>query len=397
MEKVQTLVVGAGVVGLAVARALSRRGREVFVVECAGVIGNGTSSRNSEVVHAGIYYPAGSLKAKHCVRGKNLLFDYCQERGIRHNICGKLIVATNEAQKQELAKITAHAERNGVHLEPLTADEARAMEPEVFCVAALHSPRTAIVDSHGLMESLLADAEDAGAMLALKTKVLPGGRLLPGGGVSVKAESLDSGETFELRAQEVINCAGLAAPRVAKALGIQGEDVPTPHFCRGTYCILQGAGRPFSRLIYPTPEKNTSGLGTHATIDLNGSIRFGPDVEWLPDSLPNGRALDDAVYDEVAQAEAYAVDNSRGDSFYKAIRQYWPGLPDKSLVADYTGIRPKLSAPGQPAADFRFEEHRSSVGGPVSVLNLYGIESPGLTSSLSLAEEACERLALYPE
>lgn len=393
MERVQTLVVGAGVVGLACARALARSGREVVVVEASGAIGTGTSSRNSEVVHAGIYYPAGSLKARHCVQGRRELLRFCAERGVAHRVCGKLIVATSEQQRYDLDGIAAHAAGNGVTLEALSAEEVRELEPEVSCVAALYSPGTAVVDSHGFMEALLGEAEDAGAAVALRTRLRRGGRLLPGGGAEVAAES--GGQQLRIGAQEVVNCAGLAAPWVARALGAPAEAVPAPHFCRGSYYALQPAScRPFSRLVYPVPEKNTSGLGIHATVDLAGQVRFGPDVEWLPPTMPDGRPVDEAAYDERAAPAAYAVDSSRAEAFYSEVRRYWPGLPDGALVADYSGIRPKLSAQGEAAADFRIVE--AGQGGRPALVSLFGIESPGLTSSLSLAEEVLRRLGPPP-
>eukprot|EP00747_Dinoflagellata_sp_TGD_P129215 gnl/TRDRNA2_/TRDRNA2_174650_c0_seq1.p1 gnl/TRDRNA2_/TRDRNA2_174650_c0~~gnl/TRDRNA2_/TRDRNA2_174650_c0_seq1.p1 ORF type:complete len:422 (-),score=74.00 gnl/TRDRNA2_/TRDRNA2_174650_c0_seq1:57-1322(-) len=419
-ERVQTLIVGAGVVGLACARALARAGREVVVVETAGSIGTGTSSRNSEVVHAGIYYPAGSRKARHCVRGGAALLALCEEHGVAHRRCGKLIVATSEAQRADLAKVAAHAEGNGVRLLPLSAADARYMEPEVSCVAALHSPGTAVVDSHGFMEALWADAEAAGAALALRTRIRPGGRLVSsGGGAVVEAESIfergsdqgsDSSQRFRIEAQEVVNCAGLAAPWVASAIGIPSPAVPVPHFCKGNYYALQGfgSGKPFSRLVYPVPEKNTSGLGVHATVDLAGQVRFGPDVEWLEPRLPgSGRALEEASYNyptaegvEVKNGcdearRLYEVDPRRSESFYGEVRRYWPGLPDDALVADYSGIRPKLSAKGEPAADFGIVAHGN--GRPASIVNLFGIESPGLTSALSIADEVLELLGVTVE
>jgi len=402
MERVQTLVVGAGVVGLACARALARSGREVVVVEAAGSIGMGTSSRNSEVVHAGIYYPEGSLKARHCVRGAAQLLDFCRERGVAHRVCGKLIVATSESQHGDLAKVAEHARRNGVHLRPISREEARELEPEVECTSALHSPGTAIVDSHGFMEALLADAQAAGAALALRTRVRLGGRLLPGGGVVVEAASDCGGEErpFQLLAQEVINCAGLSAPRVARALGLPAGEVPVAHFCKGNYYALQGAGRPFNGLVYPVPEKNTSGLGVHATVDLAGQVRFGPDVQWLPSEAPDGApAPDEAAYGGCTESTAalYGVDVRRAEGFYEAVRRYWPGLPDGSLAADYSGIRAKLSAPGEPASDFVVAAHRPGPRMRSSVVSLFGIESPGLTSSLSLADEVLWRLGETPE
>lgn len=258
------------------------------------------------------------------------------------------------------------------------------MEPELSCVGALFSPRTAVVDSHGLMEAFLADAEDAGAVVAFKTSV-QSGRLLPGGGVEVKTGP----EAFTIRADEVVNCAGLAASRVALALGVPPADTPVTYFCKGSYYALHGS-RPFSRLIYPVPEKNTSGLGIHATVDLGGQIRFGPDVEWLPSTVQDVD-VDEAAFCERLAPSVYAVDTARSSSFYAEVRRYWPALPDDALVADYSGIRPKLVGEGDPAADFKIAEHRRGTD-PLSAVSLFGIESPGLTSSMSLADEVFARL-----
>lgn len=398
MERIQTLVVGAGVVGLACARALARAGREVVVADAGSRIGTGTSSRNSEVVHAGIYYPAGSLKAVHCVQGAASLLRFCEEHRVAHRVCGKLIVATHSEQHAALAGVAAHAEKSGVRLQELTASDVHLLEPEVVCTSALLSPRTAVVDSHGFMEALWADAEDAGATLCLRTRVADGGELLPGSGVAVQLETLGSegvSEQIRVEAHEVVNCAGLAAPAVARALGLT-QDVPTPHFCKGNYYALQGSGRaakPFSRLVYPLPEKNTSGLGVHATVDLAGRVRFGPDVEWLPSTSEDGRRMEEMAYD--AAADIYRVDASRSDAFYAEVRRYWPGLPDGALVPDYSGIRPKLSAAGEPAVDFRIDAVSSN--GRPSIINMFGIESPGLTASMSLADEVLRRLSASSE
>jgi len=319
---------------------------------------------------------------------------------VRHRICGKLIVATGETERPELARVAAHAAQNGVQLLPLTAEEVRGMEPEVSCIAALQSPGTAIVDSHGFMEALLADAEQEGAVLSLRTRVRPGGRLLPNGSLAVEAEAVSEhgGEEFSIEAQEVVNCAGLAAPRVARALGMPEDAVPEPYFCKGNYFTLQGEGskRPFSTLVYPIPEKNTSGLGVHATVDLAGHVRFGPDVEWLPPRLRGGPAVEEAAYGREDASAAYAVDAARCEAFYSAVRKYWPGLSDGTLAADYSGIRPKLSGPGMPAADFQIASHEQLPGARPSLVSLFGIESPGLTASLSLAEEVVVRLGPPP-
>jgi len=361
MERVDCVVIGAGVVGLACARALALAGREVIVLEAAGAIGTETSSRNSEVIHAGIYYPPGSQKARLCVEGKQLLYPYCEQHGVRHRRCGKLIVATARAQVATLHKIQAHAAGNGVHdLRLLDKVEAIAMEPELNCVAALYSPSTGIIDSHGLMLAFQGDAEDHGAALALRSPV-NGGEITPAG----IAVEVGGAEPMRILANTVINSAGLTAPRLAASLkGFPLEKVPPEHFCKGNYYSLAGRS-PFSHLIYPVPE--AAGLGVHLTLDLAGQARFGPDVEWIAE-------ID------------YDVDLRRADGFYRAIRDYWPGLKDGQLAPGYAGIRPKLGGPEAPASDFLIQgpaEH-----GVPGLVNLFGIESPGLTASLALAEQA---------
>ena len=363
MERVDCVVIGAGVVGLACARALALAGREVVILEAAGAIGTETSSRNSEVIHAGIYYAPGSAKALLCVEGRALLYRYCEERGVAHRRCGKLIVATTTEQVVTLHKIQAQAAANGVRdLRLLTADEAKAMEPALRCVAALHSPSTGIIDSHGLMLAYQGEAEDHGAMLALRSPVT-GGALEAGGIV------LDVGgaEPMRICARTVVNSAGLMAQRVAAAMrGFPQEKVPPCHYAKGNYYSLAGRS-PFTHLIYPVPE--AAGLGVHLTLDLAGQARFGPDVEWIAE-------ID------------YDVDLRRADGFYRAIRDYWPGLRDGQLAPGYAGIRPKLDGPGKPASDFLIQgpaEH-----GVPGLVNLFGIESPGLTASLALAEHVVE-------
>ena len=363
MERVDCVVIGAGVVGLAVARALALAGREVIILEEAGAIGTETSSRNSEVIHAGIYYAPGSAKALLCVKGRELLYRYCEERGVAHRRCGKLIVATEEGQIGALHKIQAQAAANGVHdLRLLTADEAKAMEPALRCVAALHSPSTGIVDSHALMLAYLGEAEDHGAMHALLSPVT-------GGEVEAHGIALDvSGtEPMRIRAHTVINSAGLMAQRFAASLrGFPSNMIPPLYYAKGNYYSL-AARPPFTRLIYPVPE--AAGLGVHLTLDLAGQARFGPDVEWITE-------ID------------YDVDLSRADGFYRAIRDYWPGLKDGQLAPGYAGVRPKLSGPNEPANDFLIQgpaEH-----GVPGLVNLFGIESPGLTASLALAEHAVQ-------
>ncbi|WP_423460775.1 NAD(P)/FAD-dependent oxidoreductase [Ottowia sp. VDI28] len=362
MDQVDTVVVGAGVVGLAVARALAKSGREVLILEAAGAIGTGTSSRNSEVIHAGIYYEPGSLKAGLCVRGKELLYAYCEERGVALRRCGKLIVATSEAERPSLQLIRERAAANGVHdLALLTRDEARAMEPALECVAALHSPSTGIVDSHALMLSLLGDAEQAGGLLALHSEL---SEVRLGAAAGRDAMVLTMADGTELAAHHLVNAAGLEAPALARRFaGLDARHVPKPWFAKGNYFTLGGKA-PFSRLIYPVPE--AGGLGVHLTLDLGGQAKFGPDVQW------------------VEAADDLQVDPARGEAFYAEVRKYWPGLADGALQAGYAGMRPKISGPGEPVADFVIQgpgEH-----GVPGLVNLFGIESPGLTSSLAIGE-----------
>jgi L-2-hydroxyglutarate oxidase LhgO len=359
MERVDCVVIGAGVVGLACARALAMAGREVVVLEVADAIGTETSSRNSEVIHAGIYYPPGSHKARLCVQGRQLLYPYCEQHGVRHRRCGKLIVATSGAQVATLLRIQAHAADNGVHdLRLLDEADAKRMEPELHCVAALHSPSTGIIDSHGLMLAFQGDAEDHGAMLALRSPV-------SGGTIASTGIALEVGgaEPMRILARSVINSAGLMAPRIAASLkGFPREKAPPEYFCKGNYYSLAGRS-PFTHLIYPVPE--AAGLGVHLTLDLAGQARFGPDVEWIAE-------ID------------YDVDLRRADGFYRAIRDYWPGLRDGQLAPGYAGIRPKLDGPGKPASDFLIQG--PSEHGVQGLVNLFGIESPGLTAALALAD-----------
>lgn len=359
-DAVECVVIGAGVVGLAVARDLARSGREVVVAESEGAIGTGTSSRNSEVIHAGIYYPNGSLKAETCVRGRDLLYAYCAERGIAHRRCGKLIVATSKDEIATLERIRTTAAGNGVtDLELIDGPAANAIEPAVACVAALHSPSTGIVDSHGLMLALMGEAEDHGAMIARHAPLVSGE-------VGKDGIRLDFGgpDPMSLSARIVINSAGLSAPSVARAIaGVPGETIPTARFARGNYFRLT-CRSPFSRPIYPVPEPG--GLGVHATLDLGGQTRFGPDVEWI----------DDIGFD---------VDPARAERFYAAIRRYWPDLPNHALAPDYAGVRPKIAFGKEAYGDFLISDMR--VHGIAGLVNLFGIESPGLTAALALAEK----------
>ena len=359
MDRIDSVVIGAGVVGLAVARALALAGHETLIVEKEALIGSGSSSRNSEVIHAGIYYPQGSLKARLCVEGRDLLYGYCESHHIPHRRCGKLIVAPDAARLDELERIKAAAEANGVaDLAWLSGADARALEPELRCAGALASPSTGIIDSHAYMLSLLGEAEARGAVLAYRTEVTALSCEPDGVALTFAGDARPS-----LKARLVVNAAGLAAPAIARACGLDGEHAPRPYYAKGSYFALAGRS-PFSRLIYPTPEPG--GLGVHITLDLGGQARFGPDVEWV--ESPN-----------------YDVDLRRAERFYAAVRAYWPGLKDGQLTPAYAGVRPKISGPGEPAADFRIcgpAEH-----GAPGLINLLGIESPGLTASLAIAEE----------
>jgi L-2-hydroxyglutarate oxidase LhgO len=364
-DEVEAVVIGAGVIGLAAARALALAGHEVVVLERAYTIGFETSSRNSEVIHGGLYYPAGSLKATACVAGRERLYAYCAEHGVPHARLGKLIVATEEAELPGVQKIEAASLANGVtNLEWLTASEAQLLEPELNCIAALLSPSTGIIDSHALMLAYQGDAEEAGAFVAFRSPVL-------GGRVRVDGFELDVGgdEPVTIRCRLLVNAAGLYAPALARAIdGVPLETIPPAYFCRGVYFTLSGK-TPFRRLIYPVPVPG--GLGVHITLDLAGQARFGPDVEWIP-------AVD------------YSVDPRRGDAFYAAVRRYWPGLRDGALQPGYAGIRPKISGPNEAAADFVVQGPETH--GVPGLVNLYGIESPGLTASLPLADEVLRKL-----
>jgi L-2-hydroxyglutarate oxidase LhgO len=358
-ESVDAVVVGAGVIGLAIARRLALDGREVLVLERNDAIGSETSARNSEVIHAGIYNLPRRLKTTLCVAGRAMLYRYCVEHGVPHARTGKLIVAVEPAEIPALAKLREQGELNGVDdLVWLTGDAAMALEPQLVCVAALLSPSTGIVDGHQLMLALQGEIEDSGGAVALNAPVESGE--LRNDGIRL---TIGGAEPMQLQARTVINAAGLGAMDLARALkGLPPQHAAPVWFAKGNYFSLTGKA-PFSRLIYPIPVPG--GLGTHMTLDLAGRARFGPDVEWV-DGLN------------------YAVDPRRGDSFYDDIRRYWPDLPDGALAPDYAGIRPKLGPAGSPILDFRIEGPAQH--GVPGLINLFGIESPGLTSCMAIAD-----------
>jgi L-2-hydroxyglutarate oxidase LhgO len=363
VEKLDAVVIGAGVVGLAVARALAMRGREVVILEAEDAIGTHTSSRNSEVIHAGIYYPRGSLKARACVQGRHMLYEYCVEHGVPHRRSGKLIVATDDAQLGELESIQKRAHANGVtDVVWMTRAQALALEPELACVAALYSASTGIIDSHALMLAYLGDAEAHGAMLALRS---PLEKVFVRNGFF----ELHVAGSDPIATRLLVNSAGLRAPSVARRIeGFPESCIPRELYAKGNYYSLARRS-PFSRLVYPVPEPG--GLGVHVTLDLAGQARFGPDVEWVENI-------------------AYDVDPRRAERFYAAIRRYWPGLPEGALAPGYAGIRPKTAGPGEPAPDFQVQG--PAVHGIPGLVHLFGIESPGLTASLALADAVVKEL-----
>ena len=370
MDRVDAVVVGAGAVGLAVARELALQGRETIVLEADVGIGNGISSRNSEVIHAGIYDAPGSLKARLCVAGRRLLYPYCESHGVGHRRCGKLVVAATPAQVEALRAVERRAVGNGVEgLRWLSGAEARALEPALQVEAALLSTVTGIVDSHALMLAYLGDLERAGSALVLRS---PLDRAQPHGNGFVLRVGGDA--PLEVETRVLVNAAGLHAPALARRIeGLDAAHVPREWFAKGNYYALAGRS-PFNRLIYPVPEPG--GLGVHLTLDLAAQARFGPDVEWL--DIDSADAID------------YAVDPARADLFYAAIRRYWPGLRDGALAPGYSGVRPKLQGPGAPASDFMLQGPEAH--GVAGLVNLFGIESPGLTASLAIAAETVRRL-----
>ncbi len=363
-------VIGAGVVGLACAKRLAEAGLGVLVLESHPGIGWETSSRNSEVIHAGIYYPKDSLKALACVEGKHWLYDYCAARGVPHDRIGKLIVATDDSEIAALDGIIARASENTVNdLELIGANRAQALEPALACVGAVFSPSTGIIDSHSLMLAYQGDIETAGGACVFNTSVT---RITPRDGGGFDVEAVDKGgERGVISAGRIVNAAGLGAQAVAHAIeGLAPDHIPARYISRGCYFSLAGRA-PFSHLIYPAPRPES--LGVHLTVDLGGKAKFGPDHEWI-------------------ETVDYTVDPRRGDSFYEAVRRYWPDLPDGALQPDYSGIRPKLQAPGEPAADFRIDG--PDVHGLAGLVNMFGIESPGLTASYALANRVAARLGI---
>ncbi len=365
MDEVECVIVGAGVIGLAAAQALAVAGLEVLVLDRAWTIGFETSSRNSEVIHSGIYYPKDSLKATACVDGRRRLYGYCREHGIAHAQLGKIIVAADEAELPALDRIAAAARANGVDdVEYLSAAQAQRLEPELHCMAALLSPSTGIIDSHALMLAYQGEAEAAGAIIALRTPIVSGQVRADGFELSTGGD-----DPARLRCRYLVNAGGLYAPALAQAIeGVPRETIPPAYFCRGVYFTLNGR-TPFRHLVYPVPP--AGGLGVHITLDLAGQARFGPDVEWI-------------------SAVDYTVDPMRGEAFYAAVRRYWPGLRDGALQPGYAGVRPKISSAAEPAADFVVQG--PAAHGVPGLVNLYGIESPGLTASLALADEVTRLL-----
>lgn len=367
MDTVDGLIIGAGVIGLACARDLAQAGHEVLVIEKAAQVGTGASSRNSEVIHAGLYYPPGSLKAQLCVRGRELLYEYCTQRHIPHQRIGKLIVATLAEQEAELHKLHRNAMDCGVpELQTLTKTQTLTLEPALNCTAALYSPNTGIIDSHAYLLALQADAEFAGATFAFHSELVEGAAQKHGVRLRIKSHTDSRDDSIELGASFVINCAGLYGVEVARCIENESSSLtlPSAHWAKGNYFSL-AARSPFSHLIYPVPEPG--GLGVHLTLDLAGQARFGPDVQWLDD----------------CSHEDYSVDISRTTAFEHAIRKYWPALPHNALLPAYAGIRSKLSGPSAPSADFQIQRDGC-------VIHCLGIESPGLTASLAIGEHVRE-------
>lgn len=368
MDSIDTLIIGAGALGLACAARLATPERSTLIVEQEALIGSHTSSRNSEVIHAGLYYPPGSLKAELCLEGRERLYAWCARWQVAHRRIGKLLVAVDDAERGQLAALLGNAQACGVHtLEALEGAALKRLEPAVRGVAALFSPDTGIIDSHAFMQSLLAYAENQGAQLVLHTQV--NGLVRESDGWRV--DGISGGEAFTLKAQRVVNAAGLFAQTLAeRTQGIAPRDIPRLYLCQGNYFTYSGRS-PFSHLIYPMPEANTSGLGIHATLDLAGQVRFGPDTRYL-DNLD------------------YQVDERLRERFAQAVRRYFPALDSARLAPGYAGVRPKLSGPGQSAEDFVLQT--AAEHGLPGLVNLFGIESPGLTASLAIAERVARSL-----
>ncbi|NTF33251.1 NAD(P)/FAD-dependent oxidoreductase [Rhizobium skierniewicense] len=365
MTDIDVIIIGAGAIGLSTARHLAQAGMSVIVLEKEGAFGTHTSSRNSEVIHAGLYYPKDSLKARLCVEGRPKLYAFCESHGVAHRRCGKLIVASDRTEIVTLEDLHHRGSVNGCDdLRLIGSEEARNIEPVLSCEAALLSPSTGIIDSHGYMLALLGDAEDAGTSVAYRAPFLRAEHTSYGFKVFVGGE-----EPMQLACRSLINSAGLFSPQVARQIdGLSEAHIPLARFAKGSYFSLSGKS-PFSHLIYPAPHAH--GLGVHLTLDLGGQARFGPDIEWID-------AID------------YTVDPQRSNGFNEAIKRYWPGLPDDALSPSYSGIRPKISGPDDPAMDFRIDG--PEVHGIKGLINLFGIESPGLTASLAIAEEVFRRL-----
>ena len=360
----QVLVVGAGAVGLGIGRALARAGHDVIVAEAASAIGTGTSSRNSEVIHAGLYYTTGSIRARLCAHSRRMLYDYCASHGVPHKKIGKIVVATNDTELKRLDQIYKQAIVNGCEgVELMDAAAVRRLEPEVFCLAAMNSPETGIIDSHRYMLALRGDIEDRAGAIALNTRIERLVQVKDGWEVHV-------GGNDSIIVDAVVNAAGHGAVKLARATeGYPQERVPRHVMAKGSYFAY--SGRPvFKRLVYPTPIHGA--LGIHLVLDLNGRMRFGPDIEWI-------------------EEENYDVDPARAAVFYERIRTFWPGLPDNSLLPDYAGIRPKISGQGDPALDFIIDAPNDH--GVPRLVCLFGIESPGLTSSLAIGEEVAAYLS----
>ena len=368
MEQVDCVVIGAGVVGLAVAREMALQGRETILLERESAFGTISSARNSEVIHAGIYYPKDSLKAKLCVEGNRLLYEYCRGHQVATQPYGKLIVAADDSQINDLQAILYKAQNNGVPaIKMISGEEAITLEPNLRCSAAILSSSTGIVDSHGYMLSLLGGFEDAGGMIAYQSPLLSA---KPIGQNALDGFELEIGgaDGMKMQTKLLINCAGISAPAVARKIeGLNVEQIPKAYFAKGNYFSLAGKS-PFSHLIYPIPEPG--GLGVHLTLDMGGQAKFGPDVEWL--DIGNEEQID------------YTVDSKRGEGFYEAVRRYWPGLKDGALQPDYSGVRAKITPPNAPAGDFSINAPKDH--GLTGLFNLYGFESPGLTSSLAIAK-----------